>query len=596
MSQPVSHFISEPRQTPLGDRLKQQLERFMAATERRVLYQLDLGHPEHYAFARDMLLLSGDSPERSPRAFALLDEAHQAGGGGRGGVYAHADDGGAATLTPVLAETQTDSQGTFPPGEISPYNVLARFDVTGAHNYNANAVSTIPGGTNRTSIVLAFVNTTNSQILDSTTQSTTTYAQGEYFNVPLSGTLSGVSSDQVVSNATFYVYTNTSPYPSVYYMSSDAALPATDGCQTAPIYWENQGTSSCANKVPNTDPIIACWYRGCQGGTGHTGCDCDYWNSQGNPTNFTFPVSGSMTFPSAPYVNNGNLSGAFTLFLQVAGGGAYVMANGTPMSGSISGFQVQGNTVTWSFPAAAFPNNGTIQPNGSPANFGLQLSILLADGTTGAGTFTSDRTQTGQSGVFIVPQIQILAGCLVAGTPIRMADGSLKPVEDFVADGRESVRTAGGGTRRVTASTRGLEPVPCVTLRTAGHALVLTEGHAVPTANRGIVAARDLAVGDVVATEDGDQPLTEVGRQPYDGIVHNLQVGTDDEAAAGESTFFAGGILVGDLSMQQHVARLELERRRGQPLEVLPPEWHDEFERFTSDPEVQAFAAALAAS
>jgi hypothetical protein len=227
------HFISEPRHTPLDGRLKAQLERFMAATERRVLYRLDLGHPEHHAFARDMLLLSGDSPERSPRAFALLDEAHRA-AGGRGGVYAHEGDGGAAALTPVLAAAQADSDGEFPPGQIDPYNVLARFDVTGTTNYSANAVSTIPGGTNRTSIVLAFVNTTNSQILDTTTQSTTTYAQGEYFVVPLSGKLSGVSSQQVVSNATFYVYTQASPFPSVYYMSANAAVPATDGCHPPP--------------------------------------------------------------------------------------------------------------------------------------------------------------------------------------------------------------------------------------------------------------------------------------------------------------------------------------------------------------------------
>jgi hypothetical protein len=401
-----------------------------------------------------------------------------------------------------------------------------------------------------------------------------------------------------------------------------------------PNYWANQGTSTCANKVDNSKAIVACWTRGCQGGPGHQGCNCDYWTGTppAVPTNFTFPVSGSMTFTAPPFVDaNGNLAGYFSIFMQVAGGGAYVYASGSPMSGTVSGFPPpQGNTVSWAFPASSFPNNGVIQPNGNPADFGLRLSILLTDGTTGTGLFTSDRTQAGTAGVFVVPQIQILAGCLAAGTPVRMADGSLKRVEDFVADGRESVRTAGGGTRRVTASTQGLEPVPCVTLRTAGrpaarpgrftpawwralirrllggdagngggsagHALVLTKGHAVPTANRGIVAARDLRVGDVVATEDGDQPLTEAGRQPYDGIVHNLRVGTDEEAAAGGSTFFAGGILVGDLSMQQHVARLEVERRRGAPLEVLSPEWHEEYDRFVNHPEVQAFAAAQAAS
>jgi hypothetical protein len=60
----------------------------------------------------------------------------------------------------------------------------------------------------------------------------------------------------------------------------------------------------------------------------------------------------------------------------------------------------------------------------------------------GMGTFTSMSAFFGNPGVFAVPKIDILYGCLAAGT--RMADGSDTAIESFEGGGAESVRSGPG--------------------------------------------------------------------------------------------------------------------------------------------------------
>ena len=61
---------------------------------------------------------------------------------------------------------------------------------------------------------------------------------------------------------------------------------------------------------PNTTPIKVCYYRGSQQ-------ECDYYNqSPAHPTNFVFPLHGTVRFDRDMFLNNGQPSGLVTITLE----------------------------------------------------------------------------------------------------------------------------------------------------------------------------------------------------------------------------------------------------------------------------------------
>jgi hypothetical protein len=98
----------------------------------------------------------------------------------------------------------------------------------------------------------------------------------------------------------------------------------------------------------------------------------------------------------------------------------------------------------------------------------------------------------------------------------------------------------------------------------------------------GVVAARDLKVGDVVITDTGLRELVLVGRQRYDDEIFNLKLdGSEAEVTAGETTMYANGFLVGDARLQSHLTRQASARRTNrsaaETLEALPEAWQRDF-------------------
>lgn len=91
-----------------------------------------------------------------------------------------------------------------------------------------------------------------------------------------------------------------------------------------------------------------------------------------------------------------------------------------------------------------------------------------------------------------------------------------------------------------------------------GHDLLLTKTHPVMTADRGIVQAGSLKVGDAVVTEHGIRRLMHVARVEYNRGVYNFALGTAEELATvglEGRTMFADGFLVGDDRMQFETER-----------------------------------------
>ncbi|HEX8723274.1 MAG TPA: Hint domain-containing protein [Pyrinomonadaceae bacterium] len=520
---------------------------FILGLTRGAPYKLNLGDPQQYRYALNTLKRTGETPESSPQTFTSLAAAHAAGKPG----------------PPEFAEFALEDQ-TQP----QPFNAILNFGTVGESQYVASALSTILGGTDKTTILLTLRAQSNNQQIG--VQSQTQYRDGTNFILSVAGALPApLQGSEVVSLATFYVWSPGAAIPTVYTQSADDTSSPTAGALTSPSY-------TVAGR--SQGPIIACWNR-----TPGNVADCDYFNQQGQPKTFDFPVIGSLTFGSPVSTP---ITGMFILSLQLASGGAAILSNlnatdpTQPLPNNFSVDPNNANKVNWTFPASQFPNTRILPTGGAVVNFSCFASVGLTGtlSNTGSGTFTSDNSLWPLPGVYPVPQIEILYGCLAAGTKIRMADGSEMPVEQFDGGGRETVLVGLGRTPTpVSGTVKGLEEIPIVVIEDdGGHRLWLTQQHPVPTPG-GVLLARDLQRGTEVYTEDGKATLVSVERESYDGEVWNLKIGTPEEAALGLTTFYANGILVGDLNMQQHFGELDRRRRSGNPLDDLPAEWHQDY-------------------
>ena len=531
--------------------------RFALGLKRGVCFKLNLADPKQHRYAVNMLKLSGETPDTSPHTFAGFEAARNVGTPG----------------PPVAAEFANDQ----PLSGVLPYNTILSFGTTDQVTYQGSALSSMPGGTTKTTILLTL--TAVGDLTKIANVGGTQYASGTNFKLLASGTRpTSDPTDQIAALATFYVYTGSNPIPTVYTQSADDAGTPTAACQNQPTYKAMQSGTACVNAGSVTTPLIACWNRT----PGNTN-DCDYYQVTGQPVTFDFPVIGSLTFADPISVP---ITGLFILALQPPDGGAAIVSNlnatdptkPLPPQFSVSG--TNPNMVQWSFPASSFPNNHTIATGGAICGYSCFVSVALNSSTvnTGTGTFTSDSTLWGNPGTYPVPQIDILYGCLVEGTRIRLADGSELPIEKFDGGGRESVQSGPDKhAKPVHGTMRGKEVPPIIIIRDdKGHELRLTEEHPVPIAGT-VVLGRDLAVGMCVSTESGEARLTSVERQPYSGDVWNLRVGTHLEAERGETTIYANGILVGDLQMQRYFNERDRRHHAEHPLEVLPPEWHQDY-------------------
>jgi Pretoxin HINT domain len=103
-------------------------------------------------------------------------------------------------------------------------------------------------------------------------------------------------------------------------------------------------------------------------------------------------------------------------------------------------------------------------------------------------------------------------------------------------------------TTTVTKNTRALYALK----DSQGHSLIGTENHPIATANRGFVALKNLRSSDLVITLKGKSKVVSITPSNQKEVkVFNLVVGdTDLIKSQSTHTFFANGILVGDLYVQ----------------------------------------------
>lgn len=308
--------------------------------------------------------------------------------------------------------------------------------------------------------------------------------------------------------------------------------------------------------------------------------DCDYWYEFG--TDGSQPVVGLLVNGSATLINgitvagSPNFSGSCVLQRRSGvGDGATLAFPADQIPGLCTG---AGQTVTWNigpdwFKGAPWDQNQTID-----LDFLLNFAV-----TPGGSTFirvTSLPSVIGAnppSNIGVVAPMMFVWGCVAAGTPVLMADGEWRAIEQIRAGDR--VRGVADEVLEVRETWTGRETQPLIQLGLVdGRSILLTEEHPVLTPD-GVRLARDLAAGDTVSMLDGEATLAEVGRAAFDGAVHNLDLAPEGVAtdALGDDLvtgFIAAGFAIGDNRMQGvHAALAAQAKGDRDPLEILPAHW-----------------------
>lgn len=463
-------------------------------------------------------------------------------------------------------------------------NNIIYFDQNGT-NYTSAAVSSVVDGTYSTTLNLKITDQAGTTVYGETSQ--TQYAQGVNFLVPLPNI--AVPTDIVpmtISTAT-YVATKGGQGTTVV-TTAQVMTPANKGCMTAPNYCTKYSTdgkscatyaTACTNPASAaTKPIKVCYNR-----TQPQGCDYINPNMAIPPTSFLIPTSGNVTF-SKPITSP--LSGTWSAQVQnTITGGVCIFALSASIANDPNWTITNSYQLNWNIAQlSSIPPQACLSSaNGQMLNFYFIGNDISLGTGTGNFAFTSVvSTASNPAGTYTVPQLEFLDSCLAAGTEVNMADGSRKTVDEINQDKEEySVKTGKGVSRKVIGTSSGIEPHPMYRIKTdKNQDLLVTRTHPIITA-RGVVMARDLKIGDKVLTAKGKAKITSLDQEQYSGRVYNLKLGEIEDAKAGKSTFYANGILVGDLRTQTHYEKLEQQKLVKDPAharERLPKEWQVDFD------------------
>ncbi|MEO7157980.1 MAG: Hint domain-containing protein, partial [Vicinamibacterales bacterium] len=558
-------------------------------TAMRAPYELNLAEDNQYQYVMAMLRLHGETPEKSPELFRELRAAHAKGNPGPPRL---ATGPAKSSATPAGGAAAGVTEVALNP--VVPTNMISYL-----WNDQTNAVvdtallSSIPGGTDSTTMMVNMTLAGQPQPFG-VSPVYQQMAGGENFIEDWEAIVPGgtPANTTMVANSLFIA--SAAGTPTTFSMTVDGTTPASCQCVTAPNYGLNQqfpacnpavggnattacstSTTICINKGTLT-PVVSCY--------GRNNSNCNYgWGGTGYPPYITLQVAGSLSFPTAVATS---LQGSYLLNLQNAagGGGCYLPSGGgSPAVISSTNFWIDpqnSSQLDYCFPASQFTNNSCLTGATPSAYINLNIWVLLANGSYGNATVSSQTDTWHQPWYAQVPIINIVQGCLAAGTKILMADGTLKNIETFKGDGSESIISSSkGDVMKVVGTTVGVETEPMYRITTSGgQSVMMTAMHTVPTP-KGIVLAMRLRAGDKIFTRSGPVKITKIERVKYDGKVWNLNIGEERDAQTGRATMFANDILTGDAMMQQN-ATTELYRKGRTKEEILarlPQQWHQDY-------------------
>ncbi|MCT9825448.1 MULTISPECIES: Hint domain-containing protein [Pseudomonas] len=285
--------------------------------------------------------------------------------------------------------------------------------------------------------------------------------------------------------------------------------------------------------------------------------DCDYYYNYG--MSGPQPIVGLQVNGSAQLISgfsvagNPNFNGTCLLIRRSGtGDGATLAFPEDQIPGLCNG---AGNAISWNIGPDWFNGAPWDQGQVIDLNFVLNFTINPGGQTFVRVTSAPPALPSLPTNIATIAPMQFVWGCVAVGTPVRMADGTLRAIETLKIG--ERVADGAGASLRIAEVWNGHEAKPLYRLTTAGGGEVwVTEEHPVPT-TEGVWLARELTAGMRVSTAWGEEPILAVELVEYDGPVVNLDLLPDaaqtllDVADDAITAFEAGGILVGDNRMQR---------------------------------------------
>lgn len=161
--------------------------------------------------------------------------------------------------------------------------------------------------------------------------------------------------------------------------------------------------------------------------------------------------------------------------------------------------------------------------------------------------------ESDKSAIKTIPPLYIMYGCLAADTLVEMADGSTRMICEIQIG--DQVKGINSQSCVVRNTWRGMEEI-LICIQTEKGVLRLSETHPVLT-KEGIKKACEVKESDELITGDGEYMLVlQTWSEEYRGEVNNLDLDCCGEDNASEHLFVAGGVMVGDNVLQNHMEEL----------------------------------------
>ncbi|TND05541.1 MAG: hypothetical protein FD123_3621 [Bacteroidetes bacterium] len=568
-------------------------------------FELNIADDRQYRFVVSGLLRSGDTPEKSPQLFrnlkSLREKIKRSGPpriafGFASPEAMQTEDYKAFGDDPAAAGASADGTDPLPATNINTIEYLYELS---PNNYKVSGLSSLTQAANSTTMYFTMQTYQNSQPFFVSNTYKAFGAQTLNFQSDTSATVpSGQQNEDVIA---FAVIAPENSWPVT--VASAALLNATDQCVTAPNYGVHQAPpttcppagSTCINKENISQPIVSCYGRN-DTQTGNCGV-CNYgWGGSGYPPNITLAISGSIKFPYQITTNptTGAPLGLFQMYLQKSGGGGcYLNYKDTAswMQLPAANFTVSSGdntTLNYCFTSADFKNNACLTTPVTQNILNLNVSVqLTGSGVPGAlgqaQVSSSYCAGIGSAWCAAIPYICVVQGCLRAGTKVLMVDGKEVEIEKLKGDGSEYViADAEKNRNKVVTITDGFETIPMFRIITEnGKSVCMTAKHAVPTVNGGVKLADELAAGDELYTTGGNSKIKIIAREKWDGAIYNMYAGSESQAANNQTTFYADGVLVGDMGMQIFYTNLSnMVPDMTVIAKKLPKEWQEDMKNY----------------
>lgn len=539
---------------------RQDILYMMKLSEKGRPVAINLADSIQYRFVKRTFEASGKTPDIYPQQFKALEEARKL----------HLGSG-----VPDEKELAMNSGLS---GLKVPMNVLTELGMESQQNYASAALSSVPGGTYITQINLRLFDANGNPLGPLATN--TEYGEGENTTVRANGSSNSrnVGADSIKALFSYYYQgLNGTPYMGSYTVTTMASATNIQNIDPMPVrHTANKITKICLGRGSSSTSPNACVPSNPQS------TDCDYCFNQASYANVFFPVSGNITYSDVidPITFQGDSATNAFCFIDVI---QFMQGGGCPILISQNNFfkdpntKVQGNALSWNLNPANFGKACYVSYGDSLTyNFIVRVNIkgqpVFVSITNAAGTDTTNQNTK------LIPKIFAVWGCMAEGTLIKMADGSIKAIEQILVKDR-IVADSKGTILTVENTLKGNEEIPMYRIKTdKNNSVLLTEEHPVIT-ERGVMLSKQLLKGDILFTQDGKTAITSITREKFNGAIWNLDVGlTEDNVSLSDSssTFFANGIMVGDGKMQR-LYSIRNRTKKAAILERLPKEWHQDY-------------------